>query len=44
MEHLAMFENSDDRSTTTDWGQQVTDEEYHASRTDPHLEPTRKEH
>jgi len=44
MEHLAMFENSDDRSTTTDWGQHVTDEEYNASRTDPHLEPTRKEH
>jgi hypothetical protein len=30
MEHLAMYENSDDPSSTTDWGQHVTDEEYNA--------------
>jgi quercetin dioxygenase-like cupin family protein len=32
MEHLAMFENSDDPNATTDWGQHVTDEEYNTSR------------
>ena len=31
MEHIAMYENSEDPTATTDWGQHVTDEEYHAS-------------
>jgi hypothetical protein len=31
MEHLAMYENSDDPNATTDWGQHVTDEEYNTS-------------
>ena len=28
MEHIAMYENSDDPNAATDWGQHVTDEEY----------------
>ena len=28
MEHLAMFENSDDPAATTSWGRHVSDEEY----------------
>jgi quercetin dioxygenase-like cupin family protein len=31
MEHLAMFENSDNPNATTTWGQHVTDEEYNTS-------------
>jgi hypothetical protein len=31
MEHLAMFENSDNPNDTTTWGQHVTDEEYNTS-------------
>ena len=31
MEHIAMYENSDDPNATTVWGQHVTDEEYNTS-------------
>lgn len=33
MEHISMYENSEDPNSTTDWGQHVTDEEYN---TGPH--------
>jgi len=36
MEHIAMYENSDDPNSTTDWGQHVTDEEYAPARAEPH--------
>jgi quercetin dioxygenase-like cupin family protein len=32
MEHIAMFENSDDPDATTDWGPHVTDEEYNTTQ------------
>jgi quercetin dioxygenase-like cupin family protein len=32
MEHIAMFENSDDADTSATWGDHVTDEEYQARR------------
>ena len=42
MEHLAMFENSDNPNATTTWGQHVADEEYNTS---PPVSLTRrKEH
>src|SRR5687768_13032614 len=31
MEHIAMFENSDDPDATTDWGPHVSDEEYNTT-------------
>jgi quercetin dioxygenase-like cupin family protein len=31
MEHIAMYESSDDPNATTDWGKHVTDEEYNTS-------------
>jgi len=34
MEHLAMFENSDDPAATTSWGQHVSDEEYDPALSD----------
>jgi quercetin dioxygenase-like cupin family protein len=44
MEHLAMFENSADPGTTTDWGQHVSDDEYNASRAGADHPPARGEH
>ena len=32
MEHIAMFENSDDANASANWGDHVTDEEYQARR------------